>query len=109
MAYCIQDGFSHDTLIKRGDVEHKEALLIMLFIIPQVDQLPNAIVAGKEARLEFFPLVCGAGGLGRAVFKDDLRLWQKSDECLTFSKQDQCGIRHPCVGHCTTVNENLFL
>ena len=109
MAYRIQDSFSNNTLIKRGDVEHKEALLIMLFIIPQVDQLPNAIVAGKEARLEFFPLVCGAGGLGRAVFKDDLRLWQKSDECLAFSKQDHCGIRHPCVGHCTTVNENLFL
>lgn len=64
MAYCIQDCFAHDTFIEGKNVKYKETFLIMLFIIPQVDKFPNAVITGKESDTKLFSLVCGAGRFG---------------------------------------------
>ncbi|GHV57180.1 hypothetical protein FACS189460_3280 [Deltaproteobacteria bacterium] len=37
MADSVQDGFTYDSLIKRWNVKNEEALLIVLFIVPQAD------------------------------------------------------------------------
>lgn len=48
MAYSVQYGLSDNPLVECEDVKHKEALLIMLLIVPQIDKLPNAVIAGKK-------------------------------------------------------------
>ncbi len=74
VADCIQNGLSHDALIERKDVKYEKTFLIMLFVVPQIDQLPDAVIARKEAHPEFFPLVCRARCFGRTIFKNNFSL-----------------------------------
>jgi hypothetical protein len=57
MAHRVQDSFSHNTFIKSRNIKYKEFLLIVLFVISQIDQFPDTIIAGKESLLELFPLI----------------------------------------------------
>lgn len=76
MAGRVQDGFSDNTFVESRDIEDKETFLIMLNVIAQIYQFPQAIEAGEETDPELFPLVGWSGNVGRTILKNDLRLWQ---------------------------------
>ena len=97
MADSIQNSFSNGALIEGWNVENEETLLIMLNIVAQINQFPQAIKTGEEANTELLSLIRRAGCVQGSILEDDFRLRQILPQCAPLPKQDKCCIRYAFI------------
>src|SRR5436305_4104686 len=74
MADRVQDALAHGGLAEGGYGMHDHAVLKMLLIVPQVDELPEPVIEQQEPLAELFALVGRTGPGRRAILENDFGL-----------------------------------
>lgn len=85
----VEQCLAHGGFVEGGDVVAKQAVLIALAVVSQVDALPQRLVIQEKALAEFDPILRRARGFRGAVLEDDLRLRQVTTKRHARAEQDQ--------------------
>ena len=71
MAHSVQDRFARYLLVERRYINTKEAVLITLVVVAEIDLVPDGIVKQEKALTILLPVLGGAGQIIGAVFEHD--------------------------------------
>ena len=103
----VQYDLANDCFVERGNIVPKEAILILLPVVPGVYRLPKLVIKKKKSLPELNPAAVGGRRRLGAILVDYFRLSQISAKGPMGTKESQRSLGHPVSDHQFGVIEQL--